>query len=608
METLRRTIHPEVRIVDAKAGIVDYVASDETLDSYREVIRARGWRFDNFRKNSPFVDSHNYSSFEFLVGHVIDFGTRGRQLIERVKWAIDVPDNPRAKLGWKMTESGYLKAVSVGFWPEITVTRYDQDPTEYRKQLQELGLDKLPESKQPRAIYTQQQQIELSAVVIGANPNALLEKALRAGAITDEDVGLFHKKRGGSSVFQIPFSTGESKPKSSTSTDDVKSKILSTLGRIAESTSAKEVESQVLAPQTIGEIPNAARILALCSPSLRRDCELILADPEKRQWIRSAARVLGRANSALWDENDRRIAKSLTTGDSGLGAALSLPIPVAQDVYSLVLKYGVFRTFGIVPMATGKTKLASLTGKPTGYWITPANQGNAITESTSISGASITPEAAMVGALCTVSGELLSDDRVVFENALLEAFVAGLSYRIDWSCLQADGTADTTDGGMTGIFLNGSVPVANAAAGHTSVATLDPDDFASVIAAVTPSALQRPCRWWIAPDFLPSLLKIRSSGVPLLKPPTAPDGEWTIHGFPITWAAAAPNTDAISSPIAAFGRGDAYSVGLRQDFEIAASASGAGWATNSWLFRAIARAICTMRDATSLAILKTPAA
>jgi len=57
METLRRILHPETRIIDATKGIVDYVASDETIDSFKEIIRAAGWRFTNFAKNSPFVDS-----------------------------------------------------------------------------------------------------------------------------------------------------------------------------------------------------------------------------------------------------------------------------------------------------------------------------------------------------------------------------------------------------------------------------------------------------------------------------------------------------------------------------------------------------------------------
>jgi hypothetical protein len=188
MSLLRRTIHPVTRIVDASKGIVDYIASDETLDSYHEVIRASGWRFTNFQKNAPFVDSHDYQTIERMLGRVLEFRVEGRKLIERVKWAIDVPENKLAALGWKMTEAGYLKAVSVGFSPVRYLTNLDgQDSrfaAEWEQQLKDLGLSK---DSGIRTIYLEQEQIELSACVIGANPNAVA-KAYKAGVLNDDDL------------------------------------------------------------------------------------------------------------------------------------------------------------------------------------------------------------------------------------------------------------------------------------------------------------------------------------------------------------------------------------------------------------------------------------
>jgi hypothetical protein len=175
-----RTIHPEVRIIDAAKGIVDYVASDETIDSYKEVIRADGWKFSMFAKNAPFVDSHNYGTIGNLVGKVVSFEVVNGKLIERVQWAIDVAENQLAKIGWKMTEAGYLKAVSVGFWPTEYVT---PGQTGWKEELAEL---KLNENSGIRCIYTEQEQVELSSCIIGANPNALA-KAYKADAINDEE-------------------------------------------------------------------------------------------------------------------------------------------------------------------------------------------------------------------------------------------------------------------------------------------------------------------------------------------------------------------------------------------------------------------------------------
>jgi hypothetical protein len=190
MKKLIRTIHPEVKVLDAAKGLVEYVASDETVDSYREVVRADGWRFTNFAKNSPFVDSHDYNSVDKLLGKVVDFAVKGKKLIETVQWAVDVADNRLAQLGFKMTEAGYLKAVSVGFFPTKMVSKWDSDPLPFVESLQALGLAK---DSNIRAVYLEQEQVELSACIIGANPNALA-RSYKAGILTDADLDYFSDK------------------------------------------------------------------------------------------------------------------------------------------------------------------------------------------------------------------------------------------------------------------------------------------------------------------------------------------------------------------------------------------------------------------------------
>ncbi len=186
MTPLHRTLTPEVRVIDAQRGLVDYVASDQTLDSYNEIIMAAGWKFSRFAANAPFVDSHDYYCIDKLLGRVVEFRVAGKQLIERVQWAIDVPENALAQLGWKMTVNGYLKAVSVGFVPVKYVSKWRNDPNEMAAVVTELGLDAATAAK-VSCIYQEQEQLELSACIIGANPNALA-KAHTDGAIGDGDL------------------------------------------------------------------------------------------------------------------------------------------------------------------------------------------------------------------------------------------------------------------------------------------------------------------------------------------------------------------------------------------------------------------------------------
>lgn len=184
-DKLIRALNVEARIVSEAEGLVDYVASDATLDSYREIVDPKGWRFTHFTKNAPFVDSHDYWSIEKLLGKVTSFQVKGGQLIERVQWAKDVAEAKLAQLGWKLTTGGFLKAVSVGFYVKRHASPYG-DAKVWADACSALKLE-TETIAQCRCIYLEQEQIELSACIIGANPNALA-KAHKEGCVKDADL------------------------------------------------------------------------------------------------------------------------------------------------------------------------------------------------------------------------------------------------------------------------------------------------------------------------------------------------------------------------------------------------------------------------------------
>lgn len=183
--TLKRfLLQAKANILDEKNGIIEYLASDQTIDSDREIVMAKGWRFDEFAKNSPFVDSHDYSSIEHKLGEVVDYRIDGDSLIETVKWLKDVPEHRLATIGWKMTLAGMPPACSVGFTPINAVNRKGSSAA-WNAACQLVNQDPLKTSA--TRICLEQQQRELSAVIIGANPNAVA-KSYKAGALTDDDL------------------------------------------------------------------------------------------------------------------------------------------------------------------------------------------------------------------------------------------------------------------------------------------------------------------------------------------------------------------------------------------------------------------------------------
>jgi len=180
-KTIYKNLNPEVNIIDAEKGIVEYVASDQSLDASGEIVMVHGWKFDRFRKNAPFLNSHQGADIAALLGKVLSADVVDGKLVERVQWAIDVPDNDLARLGFQMTEAGYLKAVSVGFLPLDVISRKDAG---WASTLSVLGLP-TEDTDMAEKIYISQEQTELSSVVVGCNANALA-KAFESGAVSDE--------------------------------------------------------------------------------------------------------------------------------------------------------------------------------------------------------------------------------------------------------------------------------------------------------------------------------------------------------------------------------------------------------------------------------------
>ncbi len=186
-EPKRRELAVECKVIDDAAGIVEFVASDETLDAYGEIVRVNGWSFDFFAKNAPFVDSHDYSSIMKLLGQVVSWRIENNQLVERVRYSREA--GTLAEWAYKMVRDKFLKAVSVGFVPTKMATKWDGDQSGFLAQIAELKIDAQTTGKL-RAVYVQQQQIELSQCVLGANPNALA-KAYKAGCLSEEDIDKF---------------------------------------------------------------------------------------------------------------------------------------------------------------------------------------------------------------------------------------------------------------------------------------------------------------------------------------------------------------------------------------------------------------------------------
>jgi HK97 family phage major capsid protein len=260
----------------------------------------------------------------------------------------------------------------------------------------------------------------------------------------------------------------------------------------------------------------------------------------------------------------------------------------------------------VIPVSTSSSKLIVDSTDPTMYW----TAGNTAPTEGAITGANVTAAINKLLGWIQVSRELLDDAEIDVAGHVLRKFANATAYALDFACTSADGGADATDGGFTGIF-GGSGTAAVAASGNVSVATLDLEDWLAAMLAVDPAVLSRPTAAWVLhPQMLVRALSIKdTTGRPIFLPSTeapALGAVGSILGYPVVLAHAANATDGVSKKIAVFGDLMGQAVCLRNDFEFAAS-DQAKFTEDSVVFRARARGAAVTKKALAFGVLTTAA-
>src|SRR3954447_4518056 len=163
---LRTQLPVEVSVpADSNDPVIDIRVSDETVDHYGEIITASGWRLDHYRNNPVIQNAHQYGDVIFTLGKALRTEVVGSALLQRWEFAVEV--NPYARVAYGLYRGGFLNTASVGFIP----IRWEN------------GNEKTLWTRK----YLEQELLEVSAVGIPANPNALM-LALKSGAVDTDDL------------------------------------------------------------------------------------------------------------------------------------------------------------------------------------------------------------------------------------------------------------------------------------------------------------------------------------------------------------------------------------------------------------------------------------
>ena len=121
------------------------VFSSNTQDRHGDVVH-QNFDLKAFKKNPVFLDSHDYSSIEHILGRIEPIGIKDGKLQGDIVFATM---NPKGMLAQQMAEAGFLNTTSIGFIPK-----------------------EFDESGNP----TKSELLEVSGVSVPANPDALFEK------------------------------------------------------------------------------------------------------------------------------------------------------------------------------------------------------------------------------------------------------------------------------------------------------------------------------------------------------------------------------------------------------------------------------------------------
>jgi hypothetical protein len=164
MEKVIKTFVSQIRSVNQENKTLEAVISDETIDRYGEVIAVDAWkkRLKRFKEQPVLLSSHRYDKLTNQIGEAERVYVDGNQLVAKFKYYAG-EGNEEADWGWKLASKFGRAAYSVGFIP------YDSEDAD------EKDYDDVKAGKKARRTYKDVELLEVSQVLIPANPSARLK-------------------------------------------------------------------------------------------------------------------------------------------------------------------------------------------------------------------------------------------------------------------------------------------------------------------------------------------------------------------------------------------------------------------------------------------------
>ncbi len=172
--------------VQGDDGCVKYfgIASSDALDRDREILVPKGMNTDNFQKNPVMLLGHNY--YGLPIGKILSTEIKDAG----VEFEFEFADTDEAQTVKSLYDGGFMHAFSVSFIPKKYIDIEDDAPEKMDITLADGSIFELDFSKytaKPRGVISDWELLEISAVSIPANPEAVIQRSfdLAMGSIDD---------------------------------------------------------------------------------------------------------------------------------------------------------------------------------------------------------------------------------------------------------------------------------------------------------------------------------------------------------------------------------------------------------------------------------------
>jgi phage head maturation protease len=171
--SIKKTLTFEVKQIGAPEDrTLRFIGSTEAVDRDNDILEVAGWKLDNYQKNPVFLWAHDYRQPPIGKAVNVVADPTAKQLIFDIQFA-SADEYPFADTIYKLYLGGYMRATSVGFMP-LKYKRRDDDAV----------LDKPEWQRGTR--FVEQELLELSAVPVPSNPQALMQA--RSKGINIEEI------------------------------------------------------------------------------------------------------------------------------------------------------------------------------------------------------------------------------------------------------------------------------------------------------------------------------------------------------------------------------------------------------------------------------------